>query len=1489
MPTLVPHCLVSSPCRTLYLASDRAAVALMTLVFAGCYVSSPTLAQSRGDERRPWTEMDYGPTLTMSVEVATDNIAYKGICVRLDRGEGGIAAGKSFAVFDTDTLRYAAAWQSERFINWEAINFNGEHGVHPRTVGENVFTNPVGPGWARPGDGSWADSRVTGRDGKQYGPVDRHWARYRGMYQHGQDVVFHYTVGETKVLDKPGFETAELPLITRTLNLAERSNDLTLQVAHAEPGQVELRPSDAGQIAVLSSAPAMTTYVGLAPGSDGQWIATDNGRLRLQIPAGDATAVKIIFAAVKGPTEAVDFSNVLARSPAAENLERYCQGGSSRWPETVTTEADQIGNAEQPYVAEAITAPHDNPYDSWMRLGGFDFFADGRRAAVCTWQGDVWLVDGLGGEFEQFSWKRIASGLFQPLGLKIVDETVYVLGRDQITILRDLTGDGETDYYENFNNDAQVTEHFHEFAVDLQTDEQGNFYYGKCARHALDAIVPQHGTLLKVAADGSSTEILARGFRAANGVCLNPDGSFYLTDQEGHWTPKNRLNRVVPGGFYGNMMAYHEPRPASDFEPPVCWIHNNFDRSPAAQIWVESDRWGPLEGQLLSTSYGVGQISLALVEQVGDVYQGGLVRMPIPDFPTGIMRGRFNPLDGQFYCCGLFGWSSNKTAPGGFYRVRYTGGPLHMPTGLQATQDGLVLQFSDPVDPVSAGDWANYAASRWQYRRTEEYGSDDYRISNPQREGRDRVQIEEAIVADDRKSVFLRMPEIQPAMQMELQYRILAVDGTEISRTVHHTIHRLGDVRPSWATKGEPVEPSEERVQTSRLDAGLVLTIETRPRQDELQDLRTIRLPAFYIPADEPPTPLLPAGPFDAELRGYLLLDLGGERTFHLQGHGEAALKVNDRLLMKGAGDLAKIPPATARVRGGANLLHIEYRSPDAGDAELRVLWSAGGKPGAEGAFPPEPLPPERLRHDPEDQDLLRATRRRRGRELFASHQCHRCHLPETVSNANGSMPELAFNPPKLIDAAKRFRRPWLFHWMQSPRSIRHDASMPQVLPADRYDAEEIALDIVAFLSESERPATNDRSQSAPPPADRELLERGEVIYEDLGCIACHRFTEPSDVDETDRVSLYYADAKYRTGALVDFLQAPHAYHAARPMPDFRLNDSDAQQLAAFIRANSQGRLEPRDWSEGNARRGRRAFVEHGCRDCHAVDRDGMRRDEPVLSLADWRASDGLGCLSATPHSEHPRYGFDPAAINALIDFLENAPSSLGSSTRAETSSRLVKTLRCTACHSRDGESNDLAGLILEEGVQGLPPQRIPSLTYTGEKLKKAWMHSFIEGDRSVDARPWLRARMPGFGPYAAALAEGLPAEHGYSGEPRPAPAANPELAEIGHTLTLQNKGYFCIECHAAGDAQPVTAFERHRGIDFSQVVDRLQYDYYMRWLKAPKRIDPMTSMPEFAGQPKPNILEGDIDQQFEALWHYLNELDSRRDRAEPPPLSSRR
>src|SRR5215471_17908864 len=74
----------------------------------------------------PWVMMDYGPSLMNTYEIGGPglNIAYKGIAVRLDTGAGGVSRGKRWAMFDHDTMRFAAAWSGEGFIDWNGINFN---------------------------------------------------------------------------------------------------------------------------------------------------------------------------------------------------------------------------------------------------------------------------------------------------------------------------------------------------------------------------------------------------------------------------------------------------------------------------------------------------------------------------------------------------------------------------------------------------------------------------------------------------------------------------------------------------------------------------------------------------------------------------------------------------------------------------------------------------------------------------------------------------------------------------------------------------------------------------------------------------------------------------------------------------------------------------------------------------------------------------------------------------------------------------------------------------------------------------------------------------------------------------------------------------------------------------------------------------------------------------------------------------------------------
>ena len=54
------------------------------------------------------------------------------------------------------------------------------------------------------------------------------------------------------------------------------------------------------------------------------------------------------------------------------------------------------------------------------------------------------------------------------------------------------------------------------------------------------------------------------------------------------------------------------------FDPPLCWIPVKTDRSPAEELWVTSDRWGPLPGKILHTSYGTGKLFVVMSESIGE-------------------------------------------------------------------------------------------------------------------------------------------------------------------------------------------------------------------------------------------------------------------------------------------------------------------------------------------------------------------------------------------------------------------------------------------------------------------------------------------------------------------------------------------------------------------------------------------------------------------------------------------------------------------------------------------------------------------------------------------------------------------------------------------------------------------------------------------------------------------------------------------------------
>src|SRR4029079_5551932 len=162
-----------------------------------------------------------------------------------------------------------------------------------------------------------------------------------------------------------------------------------------------------------------------------------------------------------------------------------------------------------------------------------------------------------------------------------------------------------------------------------------------------------------------------------------------------------------------------------------------------------------------------------------------MCQLPIARLPTGVMGGRFSPLDRQLYACGMFAWAGNATQPGGLYRICYTGRPMWLPIGLRARHESIELAFTDPLDRGAASEPASYALRTWSLKRTENYGSDHYN-ERP-------LEIELVHVSDDCRMVTLQVPALAPTWGMEIVCRLKGHDGTAVERIIHNSVAHLGE------------------------------------------------------------------------------------------------------------------------------------------------------------------------------------------------------------------------------------------------------------------------------------------------------------------------------------------------------------------------------------------------------------------------------------------------------------------------------------------------------------------------------------------------------------------------------------------------------------------------------------------------------------------------------------------------------------------------
>lgn len=514
---------------------------------------------------------------------------------------------------------------------------------------------------------------------------------------------------------------------------------------------------------------------------------------------------------------------------------------------------------------------------------------------------------------------------------------------------------------------------------------------------------------------------------------------------------------------------------------------------------------------------------------------------------------------------------------------------------------------------------------------------------------------------------------------------------------------------------------------------------------------------------------------------------------------------------------------------------------------------------------------------------------------------------------------------PDLASVAGRVRPAYLIAFLRAPHAVEPGTAMPDVLHGrGERERSEAAANLAAYLQSFG--AATIGANAAAPATDADAVATGRTLFHEIGCAACHapRAADGRELPLPGSTPMALLAAKYTHATLQAFLLAPHEARPARRMPDLRLAPAEAHALAHFLLAATDdaatngaagaanaaanaraggaaqtggtstatvatpnaasnapaadvGNAAPKDRSPAppdpaRVAAGRAEFAVRGCVHCHPLA-DPLRPPSPAAKpLA--ALDPTRGCLSGAAGS-WPHYALTEAQRN---DLAATVGAHAAPPTADEHLQRLLTGRDCTACHTRDdwaklGDARQpfFVSADLSLGEDGRLP---PTLTGVGAKLQPGWLHAAIAHGQAE--RPYLRTRMPGFGPQ---LADDLAARLAGTDTLPPIPLLPPpaegdpqrEERELGRTL-VGDKAMNCITCHTfAGDRAGSMA-----AIDLVATTgQRLRPEWFAHFLRDPVRVRPDTLMPRFfvdGTSTRPEHAGGDVDRQIAAMWRYLAE-----------------
>lgn len=378
-------------------------------------------------------------------------------------------------------------------------------------------------------------------------------------------------------------------------------------------------------------------------------------------------------------------------------------------------------------------------------IGGMDFLSDG-RLAVCTWggnhdpvmapvrNGNLYILSGV--ELDdpaKVTYRKFASNLQEPLGLKVVNDTLYVSERMALVMLLDNNKDGVADSGTGYRNVAAYAsgDGRHEYFFGLPFNPAENSFYGA---HSISlnnggtAAVPQphadRGTFVKINRSTGKTEYIAGGARQPFGLNFGPEGDLFATDVQGTWMPANKLNHVKPDRFYGHYQKRQVPAnpwDAKAYQPPAVYLsQSEIANAPGQPLLVDK---GVFAGQMLYGDVFYGGIQRVFLEKVKGEWQGAVFRFSA-GFEGGVGRLVWGP-DGALYV-GQVGhatgnWFEPNKKTYGLAKLKQNGKTAFEMLRVISRAKGMEIEFTEPVGD-SAEVSAKYKVQTFYFTPDSIYG-----------------------------------------------------------------------------------------------------------------------------------------------------------------------------------------------------------------------------------------------------------------------------------------------------------------------------------------------------------------------------------------------------------------------------------------------------------------------------------------------------------------------------------------------------------------------------------------------------------------------------------------------------------------------------------------------------------------------------------------------------------------------------------------------